>query len=157
LRTLGSVKEEFEYRVRRFDEEAEEEAVTHYCGKRLGGNPEPTIEVFRRMRRELAIHQGEVRKTWLQAMLIGDVALVGVPGELFTSLGMDIKRRSPFPYTYIVELANDYIGYIPDEEGFDLGGYQVWTGFHSFVERGTGEKIVNEAVRLLSRLRESGR
>ncbi len=153
LGTLGSLKEELEYRVRKFDEEAEEDAVTHYCGKRLGGDPEPTIEVFRRMRRELSLHQGEVRRTWLQAMLIGDVALVGVPGELFTSLGVEIKRRSPFRYTYIVELANDYIGYIPDEEGFGLGGYQVWTGFHSFVERGTGERIVNEAVRLLVRLR----
>ena len=157
VRTLKSVKEEFEYRVRRFDEEAEEKAVTYYCRKRLGGNPEPTIEVFRRMRRELAPHRGEVRRTWLQVMLIGDVALVGVPGELFTSLGIEIKRRSPFRYTYVVELANDYIGYIPDKEAFDLGGYQVWTGFHSFVERGTGERIVDEAVRLLTRLRESGR
>ena len=76
---------------------------------------------------------------------------------LFTSLGIEIKRRSPFRYTYVVELANDYIGYIPDKEAFDLGGYQVWTGFHSFVERGTGERIVDEAVRLLTRLRESGR
>jgi len=156
LRMLGSVKEEFEYRVRRFDEEAEANAVTRYCSKRLGGDPGPTIEVFRGMRRELALHQGEVRKTWLQAMLLGDVALVGVPGELFTSLGMEMKRRSPFRHTYIVELANDYIGYIPDEEGFALGGYQVWTGFHSWVERGTGERIVNEAVRLLSRLRKGG-
>lgn len=152
VKRLVAVKEEFAYRVRNFEEEAEEQAVAYYCRKRIKDNPEPTIEVFRRMRQALAPHQGEKRKTWLQVMLIGDIALVGIPGELFTSLGIEIKRRSPFRYTYIVSLANDWIGYIPDEEGFRLGGYQVWTGFHSFVEKGTGEAIVNEAVRMLNAL-----
>ncbi|RKY59326.1 MAG: hypothetical protein DRP94_03890, partial [Candidatus Latescibacterota bacterium] len=76
---------------------------------------------------------------------------------LFTKLGLLIKRRSPFRYTYIVGLANDYIGYIPDREAFGLGGYQVWTGFHSFVAEGTGEMIVEEAVRMLSELYEEVR
>ena len=66
-----------------------------------------------RHRKELAPHQGQLRKTWLQAILIGDIAIVGVPGEFFTVLGQEIKRRSPFRYTYVFELANDYIGYIP--------------------------------------------
>ena len=34
----------------------------------------------------------------------------------------------------------------------ELGGYQVWTGFHSFVAKGTGEMMVKEAVQLLSEL-----
>ena len=96
--------------------------------------------------------QGQPRKTWVQAIRIGDVAIVGVPGEFFTVLGEEIKRRSPFRYTYVFELANDYIGYIPDRAGFDRGGYQVWTGLHSYLERGTGEQIVSEAVELLGRL-----
>src|SRR2546430_11194572 len=49
---------------------------------------------------------------------------------LFRSLGQDIKRRSPFRYTYVAELANDWIGYLPDRPAFDLGGYQTWTGLH---------------------------
>ena len=42
--------------------------------------------------------------------------------------------------------------------GFDRGGYQVWMGLHSFLERGSGEIIVDEAVRLLEQLHgeESG-
>ncbi|MEM1544301.1 MAG: hypothetical protein QW795_06440 [Candidatus Bathyarchaeia archaeon] len=152
VKRLIAVKEEFTYRVRNFDEEAEEQAVTYYCSKRVKDNPEATIEVFRRMRQALKLHQGEERKTWLQVVLIGDIALVAIPGELFTSLGIDIKRRSPLRYTYIVSLANDWIGYIPDEEGFRLGGYQVWTGFHSFVEKGTGEAIVDKTVQMLTKL-----
>lgn len=74
---------------------------------------------------------------------------MGVPGELFGKLGIEIKRRSPFRYTYVIGLANDYIGYIPDKEAYDLGGYQLWTGLHSFVAKGTGEAMVEGAVRLL--------
>ena len=105
------------------------------------------------MRRELAAQQGKERRTWVQALLIGDVAFVGVPGELFTRLGIEIKRRSPFRYTYIAGTANDYIGYIGDSEAYDLGGYQLWTGFHSYVERGTGERIVELAVEMLDELK----
>lgn len=152
ISSIVSVKREIEYRIRKFDEEKEDKAVSYYCNKRLS-DPGPTIEVFRRMRQRLLEHQGKVGKAWLQAVALGDIALVGVPGEFFTELGLQIKKRSPFRYTYIVELANDYIGYIPDEEAFDLGGYQVWTGFHSLVAQGTGEAIVEEAVRLLSGLK----
>jgi neutral ceramidase len=153
---VRSVKKEVTVKVRRFDEAADERAVTAYCTKRIKDPPsaERVIATFRAMRKELAPHQGEPRKTWVQAVTIGDIALVGVPGEFFTVLGQEIKRRSPFRYTYVFELANDYIGYIPDKVGFDRGGYQTWTGLHSFLERGTGELIVDEAVGLLDRLHQ---
>jgi len=151
---LVSIKKEFKYKVREFNEEKEDNAVSSYCLKRLGGNPESVVEVFRKRRKELAPYQGEIRKTWLQVIQIGDVAIVGVSGELFNDLGIEIKRLSPFRYTYIVGLANDYIGYIPVEKGFDLGGYQVWTGAHSLVSRGTGEAIVDRAVEILNELYE---
>jgi neutral ceramidase len=144
---IVSVKQEFEYQVRKFDEEKEEEAVSYYCNKRES-KPRQKIKVFRKMRRELSKHQGETRKSWLQVILLGETSLVGVPGELFTKLGIQIKRCSPLRQTYVVGLANDYIGYIPDKQAFDLGGYQTWTGFHSLVERGTGEAIVEKTVRV---------
>jgi hypothetical protein len=153
ISTVTSVKKQFKYRVRKFDEDAEEKAVSYYCNKRLGGNPEDIIKVFRKMRQELAKHQGELRNSWLHVILIGDIAFVGVPGEFFGQLGIEIKRRSPFRYTYVIGLANDYIGYIPDNKAYDLGGYQLWTGFHSFVERGTGEAIVAETIRILEELK----
>ncbi len=152
--TLNAAREEIAVRVRRFDEAKEDAAVTAYCKARI---KEPAAAnkvagVFRDMRKILAPKQGTERKTWVQAITIGDFAIVGVPGEFFTVLGEEIKRRSPFRDTAVFELAGDYIGYIPDKDGFDRGGYQVWTGLHSFVERGTGELIVDHAVELLDRL-----
>jgi hypothetical protein len=153
---VRSLKKEVVVKVRRFDEAADERAVTAYCSKRIKdpAGAERVIATFRAMRKEVAPRQGESQKTWVQALLIGDIAIVGVPGEFFTILGQEIKRRSPYRYTYVFELANDYIGYIPDQVGFDRGGYQVWTGLHSFLERGTGELIVDEAVGLLNRLQQ---
>jgi len=149
---VRGLKKEVTYRVRVFDEAREDEAVSKYVRSRTTGDPTYTIEVFRKMRKELARHQGEERRTWLQALRIGDVVWVGVPGELFTRLGIEIKRRSPFRYTYVAGVANDYVGYIPDATGHDLGGYQTWTGFHSLVEKGTGERFVAQAVELLREL-----
>ena len=149
-----AIRKEITVKVRHFDEAKDEQAVSSYCNKRIMDPKwaKSTIETFRAMRRQLASRQGESRKTWIQGMRIGDVAIVGVPGEFFTVLGQEIKRRSPFRYTYVFELANDYIGYIPDRVGYDRGGYQTWTGLHSFVERGTGETIVSESVGLLDQL-----
>src|SRR3954451_21589095 len=108
------------------------------------------------MRKVLAPRQGEVRKTWVQEIDMGGIALVGVPGEYFTVLGPEIKRGSPYRDTYVFELANDYVGYIPDKAGFDRGGYQFWMGLHSFLERGSGELIVDETVGLLEQLHAGG-
>jgi hypothetical protein len=151
---IRAARTELVLRVRRFDEEKAQRDVEAYCTKRIPDEKaaRSVIETFRTMRAQLASRQGESRKTWVQAVLLGDVALVGVPGEFFTTLGQEIKRRSPYRDTFVFELANDYVGYIPDQAAFDRGGYQVWMGLHSFLERGSGERIVDEAVGLLDRL-----
>jgi neutral ceramidase len=149
---LASIKRPFKFRVRTFDEAKEDEAVTRYCRKYVGAYGEAVIRVFRDMRKTLAPQQGQERETWLQVLQVGDVAMVGVPAEFFTKLGLDIKNRSPFRHTYVAELANDWVGYLPDLDAHPLGGYQVWTGLHSYAEPGTGERIVEETVKMLKEL-----
>ncbi|MGI8602181.1 MAG: hypothetical protein ACR2OZ_04180 [Verrucomicrobiales bacterium] len=149
VRRLAAIKRPFKFRVRHFDEAAEAAAVLRYCRKYAPEGADAIAQVFANMRAELASHQGRERETWLQVMRIGDVALAGVPAEYFTQLGLEIKNRSPFRHTFIAELSNDWIGYLPNLEGHELGGYQVWTGFHSYAEPGTGERIADEIVKML--------
>ena len=52
-------------------------------------------------------------RTWVQALRIGDLGIAAVPGELLVEPGLDLKSRSPFAHTMVIELANDSIGYIP--------------------------------------------
>lgn len=150
---LVSVKRPFTFRVRTFDEAEEDRKVVEYCRQRMPGGADFTIGVFRDMRKILASQQGQQRTTTIQVILIGDVAVVGVPAEYFTVLGIDIKIRSPFPDTYVAELSNDWIGYLPDREAHQLGGYQTWTGLHSYAEPGTGERMADEVVKMLAELR----
>lgn len=151
---LVSLQRPFAFKVRTFDEAVEDEKVSSYCRKRVPDGADSTINVFRNMRQVLAPQQGQVRETTLIAMVIGKVAIVGVPGELFTGLGVSLKERSPFQYTYIVSLANDWMGYLPDREAHTLGGYQTWMGLHSYAEEGTGERMVDESIRMLRQLAE---
>jgi neutral ceramidase len=149
---IAALKRPFKFKVRQFDETIEDEVVTRYCRKYVGPYGDSVIQVFRDMRKTLASQRGQERETWLQVLRIGDIAIVGVPAEYFTQLGLDIKNRSPFRHTYIAELANDWIGYLPNLEGHKLGGYQVWTGYHSYAEPGTGERIADEVAKMLKEL-----
>lgn len=146
---LVSLKRPFEFKVRTFDEKVEEEKCVSYVRKRVPTHADAISAVFRDMRKQLSSEQGKTRQTWVQVIALGDVAVVGVPAEYFTIFGVDIKRRSPFKNTMVVELANDWIGYLPNREGHEFGGYQTWMGFHSFAEVGTGERITDFAVDLL--------
>jgi len=56
---------------------------------------------------------------------LGDTALVCLPAELFVEIGLNIKAASPFPHTFIVELANGSISYIPTRAEFKRGGYEM--------------------------------
>jgi hypothetical protein len=64
-------------------------------------------------------------KAQLQACRIGGLAWVCVPGELFNELGCEIKKRSPHRPTFVVTYVNDWIGYLPTQEAFQEGGYEV--------------------------------
>jgi neutral ceramidase len=141
---VAAVRRPFAFKVRTFDEAKDDAAVKAYCEKRAPKQADDYVEVFRKQRKLLAPKQGEERTTWLQVVLIGEVAIVGVPAEFFTVLGQDIKRRSPFRHTYV--------GYLPDKKAFELGGYQTWTGLHSFAEVGTGERVVDEVVKMLDEM-----
>ncbi len=62
----------------------------------------------------------------LQGIRIGDVVLLGIPGELFVEIGLKLKAmaESRGYKAIVVELANDYLSYLPTEDAFDKGGYE---------------------------------
>jgi neutral ceramidase len=87
--------------------------------------------------------------TWVQALRVGDLALVSAPGELLVELGLEIKQRSPFGQTLILELANDSVGYLPTCRAYEEGAYEPEA---SLFAPGVGEQIVDAALGLLDRL-----
>lgn len=78
-----------------------------------------------------------------------DVAVVGLPGEVFVDLGLAIKRASPFATTLVIELCQDAPGYIPTKKAFSEGSYET---VNSRIAPGGGEMMAEAAIRLLKEL-----
>ena len=81
---------------------------------------------------------------------VGDVAFVGLGGEVFNGIGRAIKKASPFPHTIIMTHCNGAGGYVPTKQSYDDGGYEVKTSPYL---PAAAEQLVQEAVRLLQTLR----
>jgi len=92
--------------------------------------------------------------TEIQAIRIGDLGLVSNPAEYFCIFGLDIKSKSPFPQTMVVELANGCIGYVPDEKalGPKGGGYEPAHACSSKLVPAAGKMIAKKSVDLLKKL-----
>ena len=61
----------------------------------------------------------------LQAIRIGDTAVVSAAGEIFAKTGLAVKERSPTPNTMFAAYTNGLVCYIPPEEEYHRGGYEV--------------------------------
>jgi hypothetical protein len=76
-----------------------------------------------------------------------------MPGEIFCELGLTVKNLSPYRYTFINELANGHIGYVPDRKALQEGSYGAAPG-STRCAPGDGEALVDSAVRQLLAHRE---
>jgi hypothetical protein len=87
----------------------------------------------------------------LQAIRIGDFAVCGIPFEAFVEIGLELKKRSPFPQTMVIGLANGRHGYLPTPEHHQLGGYETWLGTN-FVQEDASVIITKNLLEMLATL-----
>ncbi|MCB1127538.1 MAG: hypothetical protein KDM81_13680, partial [Verrucomicrobiae bacterium] len=133
------------------EEIAEARATVASATDDRGGNFMKLVRGYRTL--DIVEREGRPFEVEVQAITLGpDLAWVGLPGEVFVELGLAIKRRSPFPRTFVVELANENIGYIPDRRSYAEGNYEPES---ARCAAGSGEQLVEAAVKLLTSLHES--
>jgi len=114
-----------------------------------GGNFMKLVRAYRVL--DIAGREGKPHRVEVQVIALGrEVAWVSLPGEVFVELGLAIKKRSPFDHTFVVELANENIGYIPDRRSYAEGNYEPESARGA---AGSGEQLVEVACRLLEELR----
>ena len=89
----------------------------------------------------------------LQAVRLGDTAVVAIPFETLVEIGLELKRRSPFRTTIVVGIANGYNGYLPPPNQHELGGYETWLGT-SRVQKDASVLIVDQLLDMLAELNE---
>lgn len=84
----------------------------------------------------------------LSLLMINDIALAGVSGEVLTNISLRLKKESPFTRTIMVTHCNGSSGYLPDDAAYDQVSYEITT---SKVKRGCAEQaIVSGFVRMMS-------
>ena len=91
----------------------------------------------------------------LQALRIGDLAVCAIPFEVFVETGLDLKRRSPFPRTMVIGIANDKAGYLPTPEQHELGGYETWLGTNR-VQPDSSVIVTDHLLQMLEELAKAG-
>jgi len=103
---------------------------------------------------EWLIEKEPVRDVEVQAVQVGPAVFLSNPAEFFCALGLEIKERSPFPFTFVVELANGSAGYVPtaDALGPEGGGYETVLTSYSNLIPDAGSQIVEASVDLAKRL-----
>jgi hypothetical protein len=71
------------------------------------------------MYRDMQKRRGVPIHAEVQALTMGDTAILGIPFELFSKPGRAIRDRSPFRTTLVLGYSNGYLGYLPPTEDFD--------------------------------------
>ena len=95
------------------------------------------------------IEQRGVHRAEIQVLSLGDVALAGVPGEIFCEYGLRIKERAHPVRAVVVSCANGRVGYIPTRDAFRRGGYETTFGPSSMLAPSAGEMIEDAVVALI--------
>jgi neutral ceramidase len=109
---------------------------------------------------EMREKQDIIDSAEVMVIRIGDIAFVGLPGEMFNEFGIDIKTKSPCKNTIVSGLTNDKRAYFPTAVSFTQGpegftpyitGYETTPG-STLYEIGSGEKLAESAVNQLNNI-----
>ena len=100
-----------------------------------------------------AADRPETLDVTLQAIRIGDQAIVSFPFETLVEIGLELKEKSPFPHTFTIELANGGWGYLPTPKQHTLGGYETWLGTCN-VEKNASRVLTGHLLEMLAELKK---
>ena len=85
----------------------------------------------------------------LTGLCIGDVALIGLPGEPFTGIGRALKEAAGWKLVLPCCITNGYEGYFPMREAYEEGGYEARSSVYA---AGVAERIIEAGLSLLGQM-----
>lgn len=91
--------------------------------------------------------------TEIQVIRLGDIYIMGLPGEVLVEVGLDIKKRAGLENLFIVTVSNDTIGYVCHSRAYEEGGYEPVSGTN--LAKGAGEIMIEEAMDLINQIKRS--
>jgi len=89
--------------------------------------------------------------TEIQVLKLGDIYILGLPGEVLVEVGREIRRNAGIEKLLIATVTNDAIGYVCLSPAYDEGGYEPESG--ASLAKGAGEIMVRESLALLDEVK----
>jgi len=91
--------------------------------------------------------------TEIQVLKVGDLYIVGLPGEVLVEVGLEIKKRVGLENLFVIAVSNDAIGYVCHRRACEEGGYEPGSGTN--LAKGAGEIVIKEALNIISQIKQS--
>ena len=92
-------------------------------------------------------------KTRIYATIIGDIAFITNPFELFIEYADRIRMALPEFVVYDAELSYERLGYLPTKRAVKGGSYSTFT-FNGMCTPEAGEILVEESIKLIKNIRK---
>ena len=86
--------------------------------------------------------------TEIQVLRLGDIYILGLPGEILVEVCLEIKRRAGVEKLFLISVSNDSIGYVCHSQAYEEGGYEPVSGTN--LAKGAGEIMIKQALELIN-------
>lgn len=112
----------------------------------LSGKKPTDLELFNK-KGISAFEPGQDVNLHLTVLKLGSIIFAGSSAQLFANIGLQIKSLSPYKYTFVVDHCNGTSGYIPTDDAYKEGGYEVCA---SKVMKGGEKSVIENILDLIS-------
>jgi len=92
----------------------------------------------------------------VHVLRLGDLSFVGLPCEIFSAWGLEIKRWSPTEWTAVTSLANAWFGYVPTTDQASRRAYGARPTQSLRLSADAGRKMTDAVEVAMWELWESG-
>ena len=97
----------------------------------------------------------------IQALRVGDLALVAIPSEFFSADGRALRAQTPSPELVVAGWSNGLVGYTPTRRATATGGYEVddahrWYGHPATWDPVSGDNLRSAALNSIGQLFADG-
>lgn len=119
--------------------------------------PHPTFAQVNKIPEALAqslVEKFAPPESAITAIRLGNLALIGVPGEPTAEVGRAIEaagKKYGYSQVIVVSHVNGWMGYILTPKDYDRGGYEATLSFNG---RETGDRVVEAATNVLQAMRD---
>jgi hypothetical protein len=114
-----------------------------------------TIPIKKNLPSDRIIDADKMKKTVtteIQVLKLGDIYILGLPGEVLVEVGLEIKKKAGIENLFIISLSNDACGYVCHRQAYKEGGYEPGSGTN--LAEGAGEIVIQQALELLGAMKQ---